>query len=189
MRVLHAPSGSASPVAEVPDLDTVYRTQAEQVARWVAHLGGPDTDVEDLVHEVFLIVQRRLPEFRGEAKLTSWLYQITLRVVRGARRTDRIRRWIRWARRSDVARALAPASVTPVDELERRQAIARVYAALDRLPEKYRTLMILFEIEELSGDEIAALTGIKRATVWVRLHRGRALFLDALDEVEGGRDG
>ena len=188
MRVLPVPSGSATRVVEVPDLDTVYRTHAEQVTRWIAHLGGPETDVEDLVHEVFLVVQRRLPEFRGEAKLTSWLYQITLRVVKGVRRTERIRRWIRWARRSDVMRALAPTCVTPVDELERRQAIARVYAALDRLPEKYRTLLILFEIEELSGDEIAALTSMKRATVWVRLHRGRALFLDALDE-EGGRDG
>ena len=180
---------SASPaegVAERVDLDALYREHARTVARWVAHLGGPRVDVDDLVHEIFLVVQRRLPEFRGEAKVTTWLYRITARVVSGRRRRERARLWMRRAWRGDVEQSTVPNHVTPVEELERQQARESVYRALDRLSEKYRSLLILFELEGLSGEEIAGLTGIKPATVWVRLHRARALFLEALDADERG---
>jgi len=53
----------ASP-AGATDLETLYRTHAPTVARWVARLAGPLVDVDDLVHEIFLVVRRRLPEFR-----------------------------------------------------------------------------------------------------------------------------
>jgi len=172
---------SGQPSAAAPaDLDAVYREHAARVARWAAHLGGPALDIEDLVHEVFLVVQRRLAESRGDAPLTTWLYRITERVVRDARRKDRVRRWLNGARWTDVVRATAPAHLAPVDEIERRQDAARVYRAFDRLPDRYRTLLVLFELEGLTGEEIAALTGVKLATVWVRLHRARARFLEAL---------
>jgi RNA polymerase sigma-70 factor (ECF subfamily) len=177
------------PVVPARDLETIYREHVDRVARWVAHLGGPDVDVEDVVHEVFLVVQRRLAEFRGDAKITSWLYEITARIVRNARRKERLKRWLRRVRLGDVARGLAPSHVTPVDELERRQARQIVHAALDRLPEKYRTLLILFEIEELPGEEIARLTGMKPSTVFVRLHRARHLFLACLEKSGGARNG
>jgi len=170
-------------------VEAVYREHAARVARWAAHLGGPRLDVEDMVHEVFLIVQRRLAEFRGDAQITTWLYRITARVVRDARRKERIRRWIHGTRWTDVVRALAPAHLAPVDEIERRHNIARVYRAFDHMPERYRTLLALFELEGMTGEEIAALTGIKLATVWVRLHRARARFLDALDDTRAGGDG
>jgi DNA-directed RNA polymerase specialized sigma24 family protein len=51
------------------------------------------------------------------------------------------------------------------------------------MPDKYRTAIILFELEELSGEEIAALTGLKLATVWVHLHRARARFLDEVRRI------
>jgi RNA polymerase sigma-70 factor (ECF subfamily) len=167
-------------VARPPTLDIVYRAHAPVVARWAAHLGGPSADVEDLVHEIFLVVRRRLPEFRGDAKVTTWLYRITERVVRDWRRKDRLRRLIRRVRRDDVEDALTVAALTPAESAEQRQARALVYAALDRLPEKYRQVLILFELEELSGEEVAAMTGLKLATVWVRLHRARQYFLPAL---------
>jgi RNA polymerase sigma-70 factor (ECF subfamily) len=177
------------PVVPPCDLEAIYRDHVGLVGRWVAYLGGPDVDVEDVVHEVFLVVHRRLAEFRGEAKITSWLYEITTRVARNARRKERLKRWLRRVRFVDVARGLAPSHVTPVDELERRQARESVHATLDRLPEKYRTVLILFEIEELSGEEIARLTGIKPSTVFVRLHRARHLFLACLEKSGGARDG
>jgi RNA polymerase sigma-70 factor (ECF subfamily) len=72
---------------------------------------------------------------------------------------------------------MAAPHLTPVDEFERRQASEMVYRILDRLPAKYRNVMVLFELEELSGEEIATLTGLKPATVWVHLHRARARFV------------
>jgi RNA polymerase sigma-70 factor (ECF subfamily) len=69
--------------------------------------------------------------------------------------------------------------------LERRQLVYRV---LDRLAEKERVLLVMFEIEEMSGAEIAEKLGVKLGTVWVRLHRARAAFVRAL-EAEGGGAG
>ncbi|HMF40396.1 MAG TPA: sigma-70 family RNA polymerase sigma factor [Polyangia bacterium] len=178
----HAFSGGASaPV----DLDEIYRAHAGTVARWVGHLGGPLADVDDLVHEIFLVADRRLSEFRGDAKLTTWLYRITERVVRGRRRSDRIRRWLGRTRSADLERSLSPTQLTPIEELERRRAVDTVYRILDRLPEKYREVLILFELEGSSGEEIAALTGRKLATIWVHLHRARRQFLEEIER-EGG---
>jgi RNA polymerase sigma-70 factor, ECF subfamily len=173
------PSSEKTPVDEVvpADLDAIYRAHAATVARWVAKLAGPSADVEDLVHEIFLVVRRRLPEFRGDAKLTTWLYRITERVAQQSRRRDRFRRWFSHTRRLEIEDATSAARLTPVDALERRQATEACYRILDRMPDKYRTVLILFELEELSGEEIASLTGLKLATVWVQLHRARSRFL------------
>jgi RNA polymerase sigma-70 factor, ECF subfamily len=169
------------------DLDEVYRSHAGHVARWIGHLGGPSADVDDLVHEIFLVADRRLADFRGDAKLTTWLYRITERVVRGRRRNDRIRRWLGQTRRAELERAHAPAPLTPIEELERQRAVETVYRILDRLPEKYREVLILFELEGASGEEIATLTGRKLATVWVHLHRARMRFLEEMTIETGER--
>jgi RNA polymerase sigma-70 factor (ECF subfamily) len=170
-------------------LEEIYRAYASQVGRWVANLGGPAIDVEDSVHDVFLIVQRRLPEFRGEAKIATWLYQITARVVMAARRRTRVRSWLGRVHLVDLAGQRPGASSTAIDELERRQARQTVHAVLDRLPEKYRSLLVLFELEEMSGEEIAALTGVRLSTVFVRLHRARKLFLAAFEDDRSARNG
>ena len=73
----------------------------------------------------------------------------------------------------DYAAKLQAQGPSVLEEMERREAAAEVYSALDRLAEKYRSVVILFEIEGLSGEEIASLTGTNLATVWVHLHRGR----------------
>jgi RNA polymerase sigma-70 factor (ECF subfamily) len=177
-----APSveGDAAPSGALT-LAGVYRVHAPQVARWAAHLGGPWVDVEDIVQDVFLIVRRRLDEFRGDAKVTTWLYRITARVVSDARRKERLRSWLRRSRRGEVERALLSAAPTPAEQLERVQARATVHLILDRLPEKYRTVLVLFELEGLSGEDVSAMTGVKLATVWVHLHRARALFVAEME--------
>jgi RNA polymerase sigma-70 factor (ECF subfamily) len=175
------------PMADLPaaDLDDLYRAYAATVARWAGHLGGPGADVDDLVHEIFLVVERRLAEFRGDAKVTTWLYRITERVVRARRRKDRFRRWFGQTRQADLIQALSPTPLTPVEELERRRDAETVYRILDRLPEKYRAVLILFELEGTSGEEIAARTGRKLATVWVHLHRARGRFLEEMKREMG----
>jgi hypothetical protein len=62
------------------DLDGLYRRHGEKVSRWVKRLWGRQ-DAEDVLHEVFMVVQRRLPEFRGDSALTTWLYAITVRAT------------------------------------------------------------------------------------------------------------
>jgi RNA polymerase sigma-70 factor, ECF subfamily len=156
------------------DLTRIYREHAAEVSRWAQRLGGPHAhiDVDDVLSEVFLVAHRRLREFRGDAKITTWLYAITLNVVRDMRRRERWRRWLRFGR----AETEPAAGLTPLQELEGRHAAALTYQLLDRLPEAERSALILFEMEGLSGEQIAALTGEAVGTVWVRLHRARARF-------------
>jgi RNA polymerase sigma-70 factor (ECF subfamily) len=178
------PSSNGHPLvdAAVPPsgLDALYRAHAPTVARWASRLAGAGADVEDLVHEIFLVAARRLSEFRGDAKVTTWLYRITERVVLDERRRDRFRRWVARARSLEIEGVFSPAQPTPLDALERRRAAEGVYRILDRLPDKYRTVLILFELEGMSGEEIAVLTGLREATVWVQLHRARARFLSEM---------
>jgi len=163
-------------------LAALYEAHAGLVARWARRLGGPSVDADDLVHEVFLVVQRRLHEWRGDARITSWLYRITEHAVHRQRRKQRLRRWLRGLA-GDFAADVPDPGPSPVEELQRVQLVRMVYRALDGLERRQRATLILFEIEGLTGDEIAALTGTKLATVWVRLHRARARFLARLREM------
>ena len=155
------------------DVGELYRTYAADVSRWARRLRGPQEDVEDVLHEVFVIAQRRLGGFRGDAQVSTWLYAVTVHVVQEQRRKARWRRWLRFGHDAPADRKAPP---TPLETLESRRAAEVVYRLLDRLPEGERTALILFELEGLSGDEIASVTGDAPGTIWVRLHRARARF-------------
>lgn len=161
-------------------LEDLYRAHAPLVARWAARIGGPSIDVEDVVHDVFLIAGKKLAGFRGDAALTTWLYRITARVVRARRRSAWFRRILSLGETPEMA-STAP---SPLDRLERRRDEERLYRLLDRLGEKYRTVIILHEIEQLSAPEIAELTGVPPKTIWVQLHRARAKLRALIEEEE-----
>jgi RNA polymerase sigma-70 factor, ECF subfamily len=165
------------------DFDTVYRQNWRMVARWVARLGGPHISVEDVAQEIFLVVCRRLPGFRGDAKLSTWLFTITDQTIRNWRRRERWRRLVSRLTRNIEETTDAP-QPTPVEELERRQAAERFYRILEEMPHRYRTLLVLFEIEAQSADEIGQLMNLKAATVRVLIHRARAAFLKRLRALE-----
>jgi RNA polymerase sigma-70 factor (ECF subfamily) len=164
-------------------IDEIYDRYAPQVERWARRLAGPQFDAEDLLHDIFLVVMRRWPEFRGEAKITTWLFRITQQVVRWRRRNDTVRRWL-WGRHGQDALDARASVPTPVEEIERREQSLRLYAALDHLPEKYRTPLVLSALEGMSGEQIAELTGSEINAVWVRLHRARAKLADLLVDEE-----
>jgi RNA polymerase sigma-70 factor (ECF subfamily) len=174
----HAPQNDAAARA----FEAVYKEHAEDVKRWALRLAGPWADVEDVVHEVFLVVRKRLDQFRGDAKLTTWLYRITERVVGKQLRRQRLRRWLS-GHAGDFASHLPADEGTPHDELERQQASALVYEALDRLSDNHRKVIILYELEGLSGEEIATLIDVKLSTVWTWLHRARAKFFETLQAI------
>jgi RNA polymerase sigma factor (sigma-70 family) len=175
----HAPELAAP----LPEITSLFRAYAAQVERWVTRLAGPGIDAEDVVQDVFLVVQRRMGEWRADAKVTTWLYRITERVVRRQRDKQRIGQWLQGLT-NDFAEEIPSDRLTPVGELERKQAKDNVHAALATLEPKQREVVVLFELEGLSGHEIADRTDTKRATVWVRLHRGRARFRKRLQELE-----
>jgi RNA polymerase sigma-70 factor (ECF subfamily) len=174
--------------AEPLELGAIYRAHAQTVARFAQRLAGPGVDVDDLVQEVFLVVHKQLPAFRGEAAITTWLYRITENVVRHRRRKERWRRFLRGSSEEVGGRHVSPRP-TPVEDFERREASRIVYRVLEGMSEKYRTLIILFELDGKSGEEIAELTGQKIGTVWVALHRAREQFLARLQRLELATEG
>jgi RNA polymerase sigma-70 factor (ECF subfamily) len=179
------------PVAEPSediDLDRVYREHGATVSRWVRRLSGMN-DTSDTLQEVFEVAQRRLSEFRGDAQLTTWLYSITVRVVSSRRRQARLRELLFLQAKTEFQLDLEPAE-TPADNLRRRQATRIVYAVLNKLSERDRTLLILFELERLPTSEIATIIELTENNVSVSLHRARERFRKLLrrhfpDEAEG----
>lgn len=158
-------------------LDDVFRLHSQDVLRWAARLGGPDIELQDVLQEVFLTVHQELPGFKPRTgKLTTWLFRITENTVRHRRRRERLRHWLKGS--SDEAAGHLPSSALHPDEaLAQRQSQERFYRVLDGMSEKYRTVLVLFELEAMSGEEIGALLDAKPATVWVWVHRARADFL------------
>jgi RNA polymerase sigma-70 factor (ECF subfamily) len=167
------------------DLEGLYRQHGERVSRWVKRFWG-ERDAEDVLHEVFMVVQRRLPDFRGESALTTWLYSITVRVVTARRRKERLRRLLFARAVTELEVERAPAE-TPLGSALRGQAATTVYAVLDDLSERDRALLIMFELEGSPIHQIMAVLSISENNAWVSLHRARARFRKAYSK-RFGRD-
>lgn len=172
---LGAPALAPADEPDAPDVAKLYRTHAQTVARWAWQLGGPGIGVEDVVQEVFLVAHRRLGDFHGPGKVTTWLYRTTDHIVRRERR----RRGLRLRLHLRVSTEPEEHDFQP-DEVARNEARRIVYTILDGMKEKYRSAFILFELEHRSGEEIAELLSTRTETVWVWLHRARAQFLEKL---------
>src|SRR5215831_842775 len=156
------------------DFRVIYDEWFGEVSRWIRALGGPDADREDIVQDVFLVVRRRLPAFDG-ANLPAWLYRITRRQVRDFRR----RAWVKHIfSKGRVAEpdALPHAEASPAMALERKEKQKVLYMLLQKMKEERRTTLTLFEIEGLSGEEIARIQGVPVNTVWTHLHHARKEF-------------
>jgi len=152
----------------------IYDAWFDDVSRWIRALGGLDADRDDIVQEVFLVVRRRLKAFDGN-NLAGWLYRITSRQVRDSRR----RAWVKHIftrRRGQEPDVLPHGGSSPAAALERKEEQRVLHALLGKMAEARRTAFVLFEIEGLSGDEIARIQSIPLNTVWTRLHHARKEF-------------
>ena len=163
-----------------PEFDKVYDAWFERVASWVAAMGGPPGDREDLVQDVFLIVLRRLPSFDGE-NMAAWLYQITRHRVRDFRRLQWFKRLLFRDRRFLEAFG---GTDTGTDAGDRRDQRRRLDQLLDVLGEEQRAAFVLFEIEGLSGEQIAGMQGVPVNTVWARIHTARRKLSERLTKLD-----
>ena len=170
--------------------DELYHRFRRQVAANLYRVLGDRNEIEDLVQEVFVIAFRGLATFRHEARLATWLYRICVNVALGRIRSR--------TRRPppiggvDLDHAAHGATLTdrpesPERALERRDDVARVYRALDRLAPKKRVVLYLHEIEGRDLKEIAYLVDANAVTVRTRLFYARREFYRAL--VEEGANG
>lgn len=171
--------------------DELYHRFRRQVAANLYRVLGDRTDLEDLVQEVFVIAFRGLDRFRGDARLSTWLYRICVNVALGRIRTRRRRPNAIGVTDLD-ATAMDPSLTerpeTPEKSLERRQDRERVYHALEQLAPKKRIVLYLHEIEGLDLKEIAYLVDSNPVTVRTRLFYARREFYRVLagEPADGG---
>lgn len=160
------------------DFPELYDDHLDFVVRMVRRFGVAPAQVEDVAHDVFLVVHRRLPTFdERRGSLRSWLYGIGRRVVlhhhRAAHRRDR--------RLALVATSREPAP-DPEDVVARVQAASLVERFLAELDVDKREVFVLADIEGMTAPEIAAALRTKLNTVYSRLRVARQRFERFVEE-------
>jgi RNA polymerase sigma-70 factor (ECF subfamily) len=154
--------------------EEVYRTYFRLVWRTLARLGVRDADLMDVTQNAFIVVHRQLAGFEGRSQLTTWLFSICRLVAKDYLRSAPIRREVV----ADFAK-FVPREVQPDTQLEHLDAqdLSRLLnSILEKMPEKLRVVFMLFEVDEMSGDDIAKLLDIPVGTVRSRLRIAREIF-------------
>lgn len=163
-------------------LDLVKRYE-QSLYNFGLKLCGDITDAEDLVQETFLNVFKYLKDFRYEARFKNWLYRIASSVCIKKRRRSKFApeselslEDFMTGDEGDVHRELPEWAALPLENLLNRELADTVQEAIRSLPENYRPIIVLRDIEGFSTQETAQILDITPANVKVRLHRAR-LFL------------
>jgi len=185
LRAHGAPGGDVSITAESPSdisFERIYDEWFDHVSRWVAALGASEADREDLVQDVFIVAYRRLSSFDG-GNLAGWLYQIARRKVRDYRSLAWVKHFFAASRQPLVDSTLQTLT-GPLDHLETSEKAALLQELLTTLNHEQRAAFVLFEIEGLSGDDIARLQAVPINTVWARIYKARKKLHEAVRRIE-----
>jgi RNA polymerase sigma-70 factor, ECF subfamily len=174
-------------------VEAVVRANSGRLLTVARRMLGNDADAQDAVQDAFLNAFRSLDSFQGEARLSTWLHRI---LVRAALMKLRRRRRKPETSIDDLlpkfhanGHAIDPAvdkTASPTEALERQEARDQVRAAIDRLPENYRTVLVLRDIEGMGTEEVAQTLGESSAAVKTRLHRARMALRGLLDPIVRG---
>jgi RNA polymerase sigma-70 factor, ECF subfamily len=157
--------------------DELYDQHFDFVWRSLRRLGVPPADLQDVAQEVFLVVHRRLPHFEARSKVTTWLFSISLHAARDRRRRAHVRREVADA---TLVEELVDRGADASLLLERRQDLELFEAALMSMDLEQRAVFTLFELEGVSGPEIAEALEIPLGTVYSRLRLAREAFRHAV---------
>jgi RNA polymerase sigma-70 factor, ECF subfamily len=177
-----ATAATAPEPAERPDFARVYEEHVRFVWRTLKRLGVPHGDCDDAVQDVFLIVHRKLGEFRPEAPVKHWLFRLAAGIARDHRRTRR--------RKDPRQHGLTPLATDeefadteqrgPGELAERTAAARLIRDLLQELDQAKREVFILADLEQMTAPEIAQVLEIPMNTVYSRLRRARSDFEQAL---------
>jgi RNA polymerase sigma-70 factor, ECF subfamily len=160
-----APSGFA-------DLYTEHRQAIYYLA--LRMLSDPQK-AEDATHDVFLKAYRKMDQFRGESSWRTWLYRITINHCRNLQQAWQERHL--FSNADDAVWETAPASTdSPLRVLETKELGQRIQQTLDALPGEYRLLLLLVADEQLTYEQVGALTNQSADAVRGKLHRARKAF-------------
>ncbi|MEO6601390.1 MAG: sigma-70 family RNA polymerase sigma factor [Polyangiaceae bacterium] len=163
---------SAEPTLPVPSFKALCAQYFEFVWKCARAFGSKSDEVDDVVQDVFLVVQRRHADLKEERLARSWIYSITRRVVSSQRR----RRRERDSRAEPDVDSLKSPDQSPLAAAEHQHEVRVLSALLDGLDERKREVFVMSEILEMSGREIAETIGVPMNTVYSRLRAAREEF-------------
>jgi len=174
-----------------PDFQTVYDAFQPRIHRYLMRLVG-EGEAEDLTQEVFAKVAQALENFRGESKLSTWLYRIATNAALDRLRSPAFRRNAQIDFTDDSIEtdeieiedrdAWTGEKTLPVEQqFVRKEMNECIRDFIERLPENYRAVLVLSEVEELSNKEISDILGITLDTVKIRLHRAKRKLREELE--------
>jgi len=146
----------------------LYDRYAPVVYRFLSAFGVPSEEREDACQEVFVAVYRSLARFRGEARLSTWIYRIAARHAGRIARRRRVRGLL-----STLLVREPPPPPAP-DPSERSERLQMLDEMVSKLSPKKRLVLVLFEIEGMPIEEVAKVAGCPENTAWSRLHYARA---------------
>lgn len=167
------PVGRVEPARSAVDVGALFDAHGRSVARCAERMLGPGPHVEDVVQEVFLVAHRRAEQLAQVESQKAWLLGVCLRTTQHYIRSKMRRRGLLDRL---LQRDLPAPPTRPEVGVQRSEARALVRRALATLSADECAVFVLYELEELSGKEIAAALGIPEKTVWSRLARARQRF-------------
>jgi RNA polymerase sigma-70 factor (ECF subfamily) len=181
------PSHSEEPIGLQPTPEKIFEDYAPRVYHLARRLLGNATDAEDVTQDVFLQVVGKLPTFRGEAALSTWLYRVTVNAALAYRRKRTLRKTGSLPDPLEDFRADGSHRVPvrrwmcrPLDQALHQEAHQLIEEAIAALPASYRDVYVLADVEELPITEIAGMLGLNEPAVKSRLHRARLVLRKAL---------
>ncbi len=156
----------------------LIKQHGEMLARLIGRLTGWNADQEDILQDVLISVWQQSNSFKGAGSLEGWLKRVAVNRCRNHfRASNSIKRMI-----ERFALTLRPDSFTEEKLTDKsNKHDAKLSAALQKLPQSDRTVLVLFYIEEMAGDELASLLNLKPETLHVRLHRARKKLKRLMD--------
>ena len=172
--------------------EEMVRLYQHKVYNLVYRMLGSQEEAEDVAQEVFVTVFKAVEGFRGEAKFSTWLYRIAAnhcknRIKYLGRRHHKATGELDEAAERELQTAQPHAMRPHVDGpdavLEGLQLERAVQEGIALLDEEHRTLIVLRDVEDMSYDEIAAITGLAEGTVKSRLHRARLALKEHMAKV------
>lgn len=168
-------AGVLSVAATSVELAELYEAHSRAVYYLALRYLGDPQKAEDVTHDVFLKVYRKLGEFRGESTLRTWLFRITINHCHNVQQSWNARHLVTNADDAVWENAAARTD-SPLRALETKELGERIQKTLDSLPDEYRLLILLVADEEMSYEEVAHLTEQSADAVRGKLHRARKAF-------------
>jgi RNA polymerase sigma-70 factor (ECF subfamily) len=156
----------------------LYYAHVDRVYRLAFRLAGDDALAQDFTQETFIRAFDRLGSFRGDAAFSTWLHTITTTVVlNGLRKVKRLRQ-----RETDIDDAQAIGVMKRESEPDLKMRLTK---AIDELPEGYRTVFVMHDVEGYTHEEIGAALGVETGTSKAQLSRARAKLRVVLADFAG----